>query len=215
MKNKNLIYRSIGTFDQNSDENSRTISGVAIVFDSYSRDLGGFIERIDRGAISEDFLANQDVIMNVDHDNSRMLARYNHGEGTLQLSLEDDGLHFQFEAPNTSLGDEVLYNVRNGNLFECSFACYLNRNDIDVIHEDDQTVHVIKNIRALLDCSIVVHAAYPDTDVQARNLELAEKQAEIDAEKKAEEERQEEERKAKIINDLDEKLKSFYNSINI
>lgn len=210
-KMNNIVYRSIGNFETTTDESSRTIKGVAIVFDSYSRDLGGFIEKIDRGALTDDLLAQSDVIMNIDHDNSRMLARYTHGEGTLRLSLEDDGLHFEFEAPQTALGDEVLYNVRNGNLFECSFACYLNRNDIEVTRENDQTVHIIKNIRALLDCSIVVHAAYPETDVNVRSLELQEKANEEELKLKDEEEQ----RKSLIINSLDEKLRNFYNSINI
>ena len=147
----NLVYRSIGTFDNVQEESSRTIRGTAIVFDSLSRDLGGFVEKVSRDALSEDFLASQDVIMNVDHDNSKMLARYNHGEGTLKLDLQEDGLHFEFEAPETALGDEVLWNVRHSNLFECSFACYINRNNISKYNEGGQEVHVIEKISALLD----------------------------------------------------------------
>lgn len=210
MKDNNLVYRSIGTFDAVEDEASRTIRGVAIVFDSLSRDLGGFVERVSRDALSEDFLSTQDVIMNLDHDNSRMLARYNKGEGTLRLFLEEDGLHFEFEAPETALGDEVLYNVRHNNLFECSFACYINRNDISKHNENGQEVHVINRIASLLDCSIVVHAAYPATEVTARNAELAAKEAEERAAKEAEEQ---EKRNQEILDSLESLRNSFLEEI--
>ncbi len=214
----NLIYRSIGTFDNVADENSRTIRGLAIVFDSLSREMRdenghSFVERVSKDAITEDFLVSQDVIMNVDHDNSRMLARYNHGEGTLRLSVTDAGVAFEFEAPETALGDEVLYNVRHNNLFECSFACIINKNDITEYREEGQRVHVIERISALLDCSIVVHAAYPATEVEARSLEMdikAAEQAEI--ERKAAEEA-ENERKQQILNSLNDKLNEFYKNI--
>ena len=211
---ENLIYRSVGTFDHVEDESSRVISGVAIVFDSLSREMYDekgrpFVERVSRDAISEDFLTSQDVILNIDHDNSRMLARYNKGEGTLRLFLQEDGVHFEFEAPQTALGDEVLYNVRHGNLFECSFACYINRNDISRHTEGTQTVHVIERIATLLDVSIVLRAAYPATEVTARSLAFEEKEEEV----RKEEERLEEERKASILAELDTKLDEFYKNI--
>lgn len=214
MKKNDLIYRSIGTFDEIQDEESRVISGRAIVFDSYSRDLGGFIERVEPTAISEDFLASQDVTMNLDHDNSRLLARYNRGEGTLSLELREDGLHFSFEAPRTALGDEVLWNVRHGNLYECSFACLIDKkNGIRRYQENGQEIHVIERLNALLDCSIVCRAAYPDTEVSARNAELAAEEAEIAEQERLAAEAAENERKSQIINSLDEKLSDFYKNI--
>lgn len=215
MKN-NLVYRSVGTFDAVQDVDSRTIRGTAIVFDSLSRVMrdekgNSFVEKVSRDAINEDFLAMQDITMNIDHDNSRLLARYNHGEGTLRLFLLEDGLHFEFDAPTTSLGDEVLYNVRNGNLFECSFACYISRDNISRYVENGVNVHVIDKIDALVDCSIVVHAAYPATEVTARSVELAEKEAE----EKAEQERiEQEKRNEQIIQSLKELKETFLSEIN-
>ena len=48
MKNKNIEKRAATV--EAAEQESRTISGYAAVFDSNSEDLGGFTERIERGA---------------------------------------------------------------------------------------------------------------------------------------------------------------------
>ena len=58
-----VIYRSIDTV--NAESESRTINGYAVVFDSWSRDLGGFQEIIKRGSITQDLINQSDVIMNI------------------------------------------------------------------------------------------------------------------------------------------------------
>lgn len=223
-KMENKIYRSLGLILRNEDENSRVISGRAIVFDSFSKDLGGFIERIEPGAISEELLLNSDVIMNVNHDNDRMLARYTKGEGTLSLELREDGLYFEFEAPDTQLGNDVLFHVRAGNYTECSFACLISKDHVRRYKEDGQYVQVIEGIDALLDTSIVTRGAYGDTNVAARSEEELKKEfeeikeevdkaeAEVEEAKRAAEEQ---EHKDMIIKQLDNKLEEFYKNIQI
>ena len=103
-------------------EDSRMISGYAVRFNEWSRDLGGFTEQIVSGAITQEVIDNSDIIMNYNHDDERMLARSTNGTGTLQLELRSEGLFFAFDAPATAVGDEVLFHVRSGNLTECSFA---------------------------------------------------------------------------------------------
>jgi len=46
---KKIIFRSASL---SSDEESRTITGRAIVFEKWSKDLGGFYEIIHRGAVT-------------------------------------------------------------------------------------------------------------------------------------------------------------------
>ena len=124
-----IKFRSLGRIERAEGDESRKISGQAIVFDSWSRDLGGFIERILPGAVTEDLLLG-DIVANVNHDNDQMLARSVNGEGTLSLELREDGVWFSFDAPETARGDEILWNVRHGNYFECSFACTILKDDI-------------------------------------------------------------------------------------
>ena len=214
MSKDKKIFRSLGSISREFDENSRRIEGCAIVFDSFSRDFGGFVEKISRDAVTEDLVRNSDIIMNIDHDNSKMLARSNRGEGTLELELKEDGLYFSFDAPTTALGDEVLFNVRNGNLFECSFACFLDKSKVKRYKEGDQYIQEICAIEELLDCSIVVHAAYPATSVSLRDEDDAKKEFE-DIKREVDEEEaklaaaEEEKRKALIINELDSMKDEF------
>ena len=168
------IYRSSTEIRANSE--SRTIEGYAVVFDSWSRDLGGFTEIIRASAITPELLNNSDVIMNINHDDDKMLARWNKGEGTLRLSLDEKGLAFSFEAPETERGNQLLWDVRNGNLFECSFAFSLPDNSTCQrwYRDENQSLkREIIEIGGLYDCSIVTLAAYPATSVDNReNIDI-------------------------------------------
>ena len=113
-----------------------------------------------------------------------MVARSRNGKGTLLLELREDGLHFMFEAPSTQLGDELLYNVRNGNLFECSFAFSIDGKDAGSEKwyrtDSNELKREIIKINGLYDCSIVTHAAYPATSCSARAAEVKANIEEID-----------------------------------
>ena len=176
------IYRSATDLSANND--SRIIEGVAVSFNTWSRDLGGFTEIIRSGAITQELIDNSDVVMCVNHDENKMVARSRNGKGTLLLELREDGLHFMFEAPSTQLGDELLYNVRNGNLFECSFAFSIDGKDASSEKwyrtDSNELKREIIKINGLYDCSIVTHAAYPATSCSARAAEVKANIEEID-----------------------------------
>lgn len=201
------------------DNESRKIVGQAVVFESWSRDLGGFQEIIRSGAITQELVDNSDIIMNVNHDDNQMVARCNRGQGTLKLELKEDGLWFEFDAPETERGNELLYNVRVGNLYECSFAFSLPMNDTCqrwYKDADGSLKREIFEIGGLYDCAIVTTAAYPATSVSNRE------QIDIEAitrsldEKEAEEKRAEEEaRKQELLDTLNNRLKSFLEKVNI
>ena len=165
-------------------QESRTISGVAVVFNKWSRDLGGFKERILPGAITQELVSSSDVIANCEHDSKNfMMARCKQGQGTLKLELKEDGLHFSFEAPTTDKGDELLYHIRNGNLDECSFAFTIpDDGSGERWYKDDSgnLVRDINNIDGLYDISIVAHAAYGDTYCYSqRALDMVNKVTEL------------------------------------
>lgn len=166
-----VLYRAISELRSNTE--SRTITGYAIVFESWSRDLGGFYEIIRKGAITQELINRSDVIMNVNHDNDKMVARSVNGEGTLKLTLDDTGLRFEFDAPPTPLGEELLFNIRSGNLFECSFAFSLSGSETCERWTKDENMlrREILEIGGIYDCSIVTVAAYGATSCHTRGLE--------------------------------------------
>lgn len=163
-----IIFRST---DIQSEKESRIITGRAIVFESWSKNLGGFYEIIHRGAITQELIDKSDIIMNINHDDEKMVARSHQGKGTLSVSLRDDGVYFSFEAPTTSRGDELLYNIRNGNIFECSFA-FTIPDDLHserwYVDSDNVYRREVNVIDGLYDMSLVIHGAYGDTNCQTR-----------------------------------------------
>ena len=201
-------------------EDSRLIEGVAVVFNSWSRDLGGFQEIIRQSAITQELVDNSDVIANVNHSDDLMVARWNRGTGTLTLELKEDGLHFSFQAPETERGNQLLWDIRHKNITECSFAFSLPNNDTCqrwYRDEDGELKREIFEIGGLYDVSCVNLAAYSATSVDARSevIDLEAITRSLD-EAEAEEKRAiEEQKKEEIIATLDIRLKDFLGSINI
>lgn len=204
-------------------EDSRLIEGTAVIYESWSRDLGGFKEIIHSGAISQELLDNSDVIANINHNAELMVARWKRGTGTLNLELKEDGLHFSYEAPETERGNQLLWDIRHGNITECSFNFSLPNNNTCQrwYRDEDRTLRrEIFEIGGLYDVSVVNVAAYPETsvanreqiDVEAIKRSLDEAEAE---ERKKEVEQKEQERKDEIIGIIDIRLKDFLGSINI
>lgn len=168
---------------------TRILEGYAAVFERESEYLG-FYETIHRGAITEELINKSDVVMCFNHNPEMILARSRNGEGTLQLSVDDHGLKFRFEVPDTTVGNDVLTLVKRGDLQGCSFAFAVDGSNpnAEKWQEVDGVLHrYINEIAGLYDCSVVISPAYPDTEVQARAKKAKE---DIEEEKrKAEEQR--------------------------
>lgn len=145
---------------------SRTVSGYAIVFNSDSNDLGGFIERIDPNSL-DGVVEKSDVLCLLNHNEDRgVLARSNKGEGSLTLEIDEIGLKYTFEAPNTALGDELLEGLRRGDISTSSFAFTVGKDSWSKL-ENGSYLRTINSINELFDVSPVYRAAYDATSVKA------------------------------------------------
>lgn len=145
---------------------SRTVSGYAIVFNSDSNDLGGFIERIDPTSL-DGVVEKSDVLCLLNHNEDRgVLARSNKGEGSLTLEIDEIGLKYTFEAPNTALGDELLEGLRRGDISTSSFAFTVGKDSWSKM-ENGTYLRTINSINELFDVSPVYRAAYDATSVKA------------------------------------------------
>ena len=192
MDKKQLEIRNLGHLEVRADENSRKIEGCAIVFNQPSVDMG-FREVIESTAISQDLIDNSDIYLNFNHDDDRILGRWNKGHGSLNIELREDGVWFSIDAPKTDLGDEVLEYLRRGDVDKCSFCFWMDLDDEEAetwTYEDGVALRTIHKIAGLHDFSIVWEPAYDTTQVSARSLEklneLRAKQEE-DKEKKEDE----------------------------
>lgn len=218
MKKKMKIIRR--NIEIRAAEDSRLIEGCAVVFNSWSRDLGGFREIIRPTAITQELIDNSDVIANINHDDALMVARWNRGTGTLNLELREDGLYFSYEAPETERGNQLLWDIRHKNITECSFAFSLPDNDTCqrwFRYADGELKREITEIGGLYDVSCVNLAAYPATSVDARSENIDIESIKRSLDKAEEEERAKEEaaKKDEIIAILDLRLNEFYKNISL
>lgn len=154
-------------------EESRSVEGYALLFDTPSDGLS-FEESIERGAL-DGVLERSDVFALLNHNQERgILARSNKGQGSLTLSVDQKGLKYRFEAPNTSIGDELLENIRRGEITESSF-CFDVEKDTWEKKKDGTWKRTVQKIGHLYDVSPVYNAAYSKTSVYMRGKEEAEK----------------------------------------
>lgn len=186
MKKNNNNYEIRSVAEQPVVGEGRTISGYAIVWDVESRVLwdfdGDFIEIIERGAVDNALIASSDVKALYNHSDNQLLARSVNGSGTLRLSIDDHGLRFEFDAPNTSLGNDVLELVRRGDLRGCSFAFRTDSKNVSYSHRDGVRLRRVKRLLALRDVSVVVEPAYTQTSVDARSWDAPPSREDVVAE---------------------------------
>ena len=186
---KKTEIRNIKGVVKRAAADSRRVEGVAVVFNSWSEDLGGFREKIAPGAL-DGVIERSDIFALLDHDRRRgILGRSNRGDQvSLKLEVRDDGLHYSFEAPDTALGDEVLSCLQRGEIDGSSFAFTVLEDQWE--RNGNEYQRTITKIDELYDVSPVYSPAYSQTTCDLRGLETlkAEERA-AEERKKAEDER--------------------------
>ena len=181
---------------------SRTITGRAIVFNAESEVLDDWGERFREvilpEAVTMEFLNTQDVKMNMLHERELTIARCNKGVGSLRMAVDEQGVTFEFEAPNCDIGDRCLEMVRRGDYSGCSFEFYPKDYEVERTKGADGKDEVIirhKSFEFLSALTIGMDPAYRQTSVNAREMDKqtpegkreteAQEQAKRDAEQKA------------------------------
>lgn len=168
---------------ESGDGQGRTISGHAIVFDRESNilwqdDEEVAVEIIDREAIPQELLDNSDIKMTMYHNREKLLARSNQGSGTLSYAIDDTGVSFSFQAGEHGCGPEALELVQRGDITGCSFMFTTHYWDEAFVSrtlekmEDGRTkiIFRVKKITSIRDFTLAASPAYPQTDVDAREI---------------------------------------------
>lgn len=160
--------------EDGTKEPSRTIYGRAVVFNKVFEyeDYWGdkYRETIKPSACTKEFLESQDIKLNLLHKREMSIARSNCGEGNLRYSVSDEGVDFEFEAPNCDLGDRALEMVRSGVYTGCSFEFYPKDYECKKITEEGKTVYEINHtgFEKLTAFTIAMDPAYKETTVDCR-----------------------------------------------
>lgn len=176
--NKNFEYRNEGEIGILED--SRTVVGYASVFGVRSNPLMGklngkdilFTETIEAGAF-DGLIDKSDVVACFNHETDNgILARSKNGVGTLQLEIDERGLKYTFELPNTAQGDMLLESLKRGDIDSSSFAFIVLQGGETWTRESDGIYsRSISKIGKLVDIAIVVRPAYNEASVNLRGLE--------------------------------------------
>lgn len=192
-KDNNIEIRATNSTPVVSQD-SRTVEGYAVVFNSQSEDLG-FYETINPAAITEEVLMRSDVFCLFNHDQDKVLARSKYGTGSLQLQLDEQGLKYTFQAPNTDIGNSLLEYLRRGDIDSSSFAFTVSTDEgseVWTTGTDGRQYREILKIDELHDVSPVWNPAYSSTSVSQRTLDKLNQLREMQDEKEKEVQEQEE-----------------------
>lgn len=170
----------LSDFTAERDNEDMILEGYAAVFNQptvlFTDEMGNeYKEVIDRNAF--DSTDMKKCCLKYNHEsNVPVLARVR--GGSLELNVDDYGLHFRAKLFNTQTGRDIYELVKAGGIDECSFA-FTIAEDGDSYDRNTRT-RTLRNIDTLWDCSVVDHPAYTEgTNVAARSFLEAE--AEKDA----------------------------------
>ncbi len=143
------------------------LEGYAAVFDSPSRDLGGFIETVRPGAFTRTLRDAANVLALYDHDRRSVLGRV--GAGTLRLAEDTRGLHFEVELPDTQIGRDLRILVDRKDVAGASFAFTVPKGG-DTWDERGGKYHRELRDVNLHEITVTADPAYLDTTVARRHM---------------------------------------------
>lgn len=162
------------------DVNEMIVEGYALRFNTWSEDLGRFIETITPEALKNTEL--DDVRLLFNHDWSNVLGRQS--AETLELEIDEIGLRFKAKLPNTTLGRDVYEQIKANNINQCSFEFTLDENGEEMRYDSKDSIYkrTIKAIKRIREISIVSLPAYKSSDVSIalRSLEQTKQKRQLD-----------------------------------
>lgn len=176
------------------DSQEMIIEGYFAVFNKPTELWRGAYEEIAPGAF--DTTLGNDIRALINHDTNLVLGR--NKVGTLELKVDGHGLWGRIKVnPDDSDAVNLYSRVKRGDVDQCSFGFIILNEETD--YRDDGTIKwIIKEID-LHEVSVVTFPAYEETGVQARKAEVEQH-----------EKRKLEQRK----NQLRERLKNGFKTIN-
>jgi len=155
-------YNLEGLEVRETEGEPKTIRGMALPFNRNSADLGGFIERIDPGAVT---VAESDVVMLWQHDSTDPITRQSSG---LELEVRKSGLWFEAQA--TDFSDRQLDLLQRGVVKHMSFGFVTIEDEWE--QESKPVRRTLKQIE-LREISPVTWPAYKQTSVAVRSAQEA------------------------------------------
>jgi len=153
-----------------ADGDKRTIEGYAAVFfregqpETEYELWSDVYERIMPGAFDRAIKEMDDARGLFNHDSSLILGRVS--AGTCRLKVDQTGLHYEIDAPDTQCGRDTLVSIERKDITGSSFAFIPTRTVW--IEEENRDIRQIEEVR-LFDVGPVTYPAYEGTTTNARD----------------------------------------------
>lgn len=141
------------------------IVGYAAVFNSLSGDLGGFREQISPGAFSDVLASGGEILALVNHDPKLVVGR--RSAGTLVLREDAKGLFVEIDPPNTTVGRDLVENIRRQDVKGMSF---MFKNPISTWERrGNERIRTISKIGMMPEVTFTAIPAYEATSADVRS----------------------------------------------
>ena len=177
MKNKEIRTIDVQDLELRMDGDKQTVVGYGAVFNSMSNDLGGFREYISPEAFEGRM--DDDVRFLFNHDPNYVLARTTNG--TLRMSVDEKGLRYEADMPNTSTARDLVELLKNGTVNQSSFAFIVEDDSWEM--KDGMNIRTINKVSRLYDLSSVVYPAYSEASSSVALRSMQEWQEKEEAKK--------------------------------
>ncbi len=157
-------------FFRDTDSKEDHLSGYAALYnheyrytleDEKGRSIN-VVERISPGAFTQELIDRSDVKATLNHDAWPVLARSKNGVGTMKLTADERGLHFDFKASGSH--KDVVESVQRKDIDQCSYKYLPNKEDIS-IQDDGSVLREIRTYHTLHDICLATYPAYEATYV--------------------------------------------------
>lgn len=155
-----------GTIEVRATGAAPIIGGYALKFNRLSQNLGGFVERVAPGAVTKTVRDGGDVLARYQHRDEMLLGRVS--AGTLRLAVDDVGLDYAADVPDTDYGRNLVVLAERGDVRHSSFA-FRTMDDDWSLTEQGFPMRTLLDVQ-LVDVAPVVSPAYLDTTSGMRSL---------------------------------------------
>jgi HK97 family phage prohead protease len=145
------------------------LAGYAAKYNALSQNLGGFFEKLAPGCFNS--VMQDDVCCLRNHEDDNLLGRTL--SGTVGLALDDIGLMYECELPDTTVGRDTAEMIRRGDMRGSSFAFNIAMDGQEWDWDGPSPLRTITKIGRLFDVSPVTNPAYLDTSVGMRSFKEA------------------------------------------
>ena len=142
------------------------LSGYAVKFDDITNIGGQFDEVVSRDAFGDTDLTNVFALYN--HDWNQPLAKTGAG---LDLTIDDTGLRFDLDLPDTTAGRDIQELVKRGVIEGMSFGFTIAEDEWE--QRDASPLRKINRIDELFEITVTHIPAYPTTEVGMRSMGAA------------------------------------------